>query len=105
MRYKWTLLAMLWGIVFFNYADRQALAAVIPLLREAWHLTPVQEGMLGSAFAWTYGLSSPFAHGPCGLLQAREALDGQLPRTLPRVDDGSGDSRPVGRPCRAADRA
>ena len=61
MRYKWTLLAMLWGIVFFNYADRQALAAVIPLLREAWHLSPVQEGMLGSAFAWTYGLSSPFA--------------------------------------------
>jgi len=47
------LLAMLWGIVFFNYADRQALAAVIPLLRDAWHLTPVQEGMLGSAFAWT----------------------------------------------------
>src|SRR5436305_1436287 len=47
MRYKWTLLAMLWGIVFFNYADRQALAAVIPLLRDAWHLTPVQEGMLG----------------------------------------------------------
>jgi len=27
---------------------------------------------------------------------------GQLSRTLPRVDDGSGDSRTVGRACRAA---
>lgn len=76
MRYKWTLLAMLWGIVFFNYADRQALAAVIPLLRDAWHLTPVQEGMLGSAFAWTYGLSSPFAGRLVDRIRRRVALLG-----------------------------
>jgi MFS family permease len=76
MRYKWTLLAMLWGIVFFNYADRQALAAVIPLLRDAWHLSPVQEGMLGSAFAWTYGLSSPFAGRLVDRIRRRVALLG-----------------------------
>src|ERR1044071_6581121 len=76
MRYKWTLLAMLWGIVFFNYADRHALAAVIPLLREAWHRTPVQEGMLGSAFAWTYGLSSPFAGRLVDRIRRRVALLG-----------------------------
>lgn len=76
MRYKWTLLAMLWGIVVFNYADRQALAAVIPLLRDAWHLTPVQEGMLASAFAWTYGLSSPFAGRLVDRIRRRVALLG-----------------------------
>src|ERR1043165_8440498 len=76
MRYKWTLLAMLWGIVFFNHAGRQALAAVIPLLRDAWHLTPVQEGMLGSAFAWTYGLSSPFAGRLVDRIRRRVALLG-----------------------------
>ena len=48
MRYKWTLLAMLWCVVFFNYADRQALAAVVPLLRSSWHLTPVEEGKTSS---------------------------------------------------------
>ncbi len=76
MRYKWTLLAMLWCIVFFNYADRQALAAVIPLLRAEWHLTPVQEGMLGSAFAWTYGLCSPLAGRLVDRIRRRVALLG-----------------------------
>jgi len=76
MRYKWTLLAMLWCIVFFNYADRQALAAVIPLLRGTWHLTPVEEGMLGSAFAWTYGLCSPFAGRLVDRIRRRTALLG-----------------------------
>ena len=75
-RYKWTLLAMLWCIVFFNYADRQALAAVIPLLRKSWHLTPVEEGMLGSAFAWTYGLCSPFAGRLVDRIRRRVALLG-----------------------------
>lgn len=76
MRYKWTLLAMLWCVVFFNYADRQALAAVIPLLRDSWHLTPVDEGMLGSAFAWTYGLCSPFAGRLVDRIRRRTALLG-----------------------------
>lgn len=76
MRYKWTLLAMLWGVVFFNYADRQALAAVIPLLRGEWHLTPVEEGMLGSAFAWTYGLCSPLAGRLVDRIRRRVALLG-----------------------------
>lgn len=76
MRYKWVLLAMLWGVVFFNYADRQALAAVIPLLRGEWHLTPVEEGMLGSAFAWTYGLCSPLAGRLVDRIRRRVALLG-----------------------------
>ena len=59
--YKWLVVAMLWLISFFNYADRQAIFSVFPLLEREMHLTPVQLGLLGSAFAWVYGLGGPFA--------------------------------------------
>src|SRR5688572_11891713 len=52
---------MLWCISFFNYADRQAIFSVFPLLEKEMHLTSVQLGLLGSSFAWMYGLSAPFA--------------------------------------------
>jgi sugar phosphate permease len=55
------LVAILWWISFFNYADRMALSAVAPLLEREMHLHKDQLGMLGSAFAWTYGLCSPVA--------------------------------------------
>ncbi|HYM60838.1 MAG TPA: MFS transporter [Thermoanaerobaculia bacterium] len=73
-RYKWYVVAMLWGIVFFNYADRQALSAVLPLLRGEMHLSPVQEGLLGSAFAWTYGLCSPLAGAIVDRIRRRTAV-------------------------------
>ncbi len=60
-RYKWHLVAMLWGISFFNYADRQAVFSVFPLLEREMGLTAVQLGLLGSSFAWVYGLGAPFA--------------------------------------------
>jgi MFS family permease len=59
--YKWLVVAMLWCVVFLNYADRQALSGTLPLIREELHLSPHQQGMLGAAFAWIYGLCSPFA--------------------------------------------
>src|SRR5436305_1961888 len=52
---------MLWCIAVFNYADRQAVFSVFPLLEREMHLSPVQLGLLGSAFAWIYGLCAPFA--------------------------------------------
>lgn len=61
MRYKWWLVAMLWSIAFFNYADRQAVFSLFPLLGAELHLSQLQRGLLGSSFAWTYGLCSPFA--------------------------------------------
>src|SRR5262252_8705477 len=48
-------------------------------------------------FTYTRGLSSPPLMAPSRLPYARV---GQLSRTLPRADDGSGDSRTVGRACR-----
>jgi MFS family permease len=59
--YKWRIVAMLWWISFFNYADRQAIFSVFPLLEREMHLTPVQLGLLGSGFAWVYGLGAPLA--------------------------------------------
>jgi len=60
-RYRWYVVGMLWCISFFNYADRQAVFSVFPLLEKELHLTSVQLGLLGSSFAWMYGLSAPFA--------------------------------------------
>src|SRR6188474_1409494 len=61
MRYKWAVVLMLWTICFCNYADRQAIFSVFPLLEREMHLTPVQLGLLGSGFAWVYGLAAPLA--------------------------------------------
>lgn len=60
-RYKWAVVGMLWGISFFNYADRQAVFAVFPLLEKELHLNSVQLGLLGSSFALTYGICALFA--------------------------------------------
>src|SRR3984957_14286687 len=60
-RYKWYAVGMLWWIAFFNYADRQAIFSVFPLLKQEFSLDPVQLGLLGSSFAWVYGLTAPFA--------------------------------------------
>src|SRR5437867_10480921 len=59
--YKWRIVAMLWCISFFNYADRQAIFSVFPLLEREMHLTTVQLGLLGSGFAWVYGVAAPLA--------------------------------------------
>jgi len=58
--YKWYVVGMLWWIAFFNYADRQAVFSVFPLLSREFHLNNLQLGLLGSSFAWVYGLSAPF---------------------------------------------
>jgi len=60
-RYKWAVVGMLWGISFFNYADRQAVFSVFPLLEKELHLTSIQLGLLGSSFALVYGLCGIFA--------------------------------------------
>ena len=48
-RYKWYLVAMLWWISFFNYADRQAIFSVFPLLQEELGLDKAQQGLLGAS--------------------------------------------------------
>lgn len=57
--YRWHVVGMLWRIAFFNYADRQAVFSVFPLLSKEFHLSNLQLGMLGSSFSLVYGLCAP----------------------------------------------
>ena len=57
--YKWHVVGMLWWIAFFNYADRQAVFSVFPLLSKEFHLSNLQLGLLGSSFSLVYGLCAP----------------------------------------------
>ncbi|WP_321475828.1 MFS transporter [uncultured Paludibaculum sp.] len=59
--YRWYVVWMLWCISLFNYADRQAIFSVFPLLEREMHLSAIQLGLLGSAFAWVYGVAAPVA--------------------------------------------
>jgi MFS family permease len=69
---------MLWTIAFFNYADRQAIFSVFPLLEKEMQLSPVQLGLLGSAFAWVYGLASPLAGMVVDRVKRKTAILGGL---------------------------
>lgn len=76
--YKWLIVGMLWWVCFFNYADRQAIFAVFPLLKAELHLTNVQLGVVGSAFMWMYALSGPVAGWLCDRLPRKALILGGL---------------------------
>jgi MFS family permease len=58
-RRAWTAVALLWLCGFFNYADRQAVFAVFPLLKSEFKLDDTAKGWVGSAFMIVYALASP----------------------------------------------
>ncbi len=58
--YPWVVVGLLWLCGFFNYADRQALTAVVPLLQREFFLTDFQLGVVVSAFMIVYAVASPF---------------------------------------------
>jgi len=76
--YRWQLVGMLWIVSFFNYADRQAIFAVFPLLQLRLHLDLVQLGLVGSAFAWVYGLAAPFSGYIVDRVRRKSAILGGL---------------------------
>jgi len=59
--YKWAVVALLWLVCFFNYADRQAIYSVFPLLKSEVGLTDVQLGAIGASFMWVYAAAAPLA--------------------------------------------
>ena len=59
--YKWLVVGMLWFVCFFNYADRQAIFSVFPLIKQQLGLTDVQLGVVGASFMWMYALFGPLA--------------------------------------------
>jgi len=72
--YKWFVVGMLWWIAFFNYADRQAVYSVFPLLAREFHMSDTQLGMLGSSFAWVYGIAAPLAGSIVDLVRRKTAI-------------------------------
>jgi len=57
---KWVTIGLLWLVFLFNYADRQAIFSLFPLIKTEMSLTDVQLGILGSCFMWMYALCGPF---------------------------------------------
>src|SRR5580658_2137073 len=76
--YKWYVVGMLWWIAFFNYADRQSIFSVFPLLSREFNLSDVQLGLLGSSFAAVYGLCSPIAGYFADRVQRKASILGGL---------------------------
>jgi MFS family permease len=76
--YKWLVVGMLWFVCFFNYADRQAIFAVFPLIKQQLALTDVQLGIVGAAFMWVYALFGPLAGWLCDRLPRKTLVLGGL---------------------------
>lgn len=74
--YKWWVVAMLWFVCFFNYADRQAISAVFPRLKEEFGFDKVQLGLIGSAFMWVYAFGAPFAGYVCDRFRRKDLILG-----------------------------
>jgi len=77
-RYRWYVVGMLWWICFFNYADRQAIFSVFPLLEKEFGLTLQQLGWLGSSFGLVYGLCAPLAGRIVDRVNRKDAILGGL---------------------------
>ena len=76
--YKWLVVGILWFVCFFNYADRQAIFAVFPLIKQQLVLTDVQLGVVGGAFMWMYALFGPVAGWLCDRLPRKTLVLGGL---------------------------
>ncbi|CAN7366975.1 MFS transporter [Pseudoduganella sp. LjRoot289] len=55
-RRRWGIGALLGIGILVNYIDRIGLSVAAPQIQEAFKLTPVELGLLFSAFAWSYSL-------------------------------------------------
>ncbi len=60
-REKWIVLGMLWLVCMLNYADRQAISSLFPMLEKDFGFSKAQLGLIGSAFMWVYAASAPLA--------------------------------------------
>ena len=76
--YRWRLVGILWIAGFLNYADRQAIFSVFPLLETRFHLNLGELGLIGSAFAWVYGAFAPVAGHVVDRVRRKTAIIGGL---------------------------
>ena len=74
--YNWWVVFMLWFVCFFNYADRQAIFAVFPTLKQEFGFDTVQLGLIGSAFMWVYAFGAPAAGFICDRFRRKDLILG-----------------------------
>ena len=74
--YKWRVVLMLWCVCFFNYADRQSIAAVFPELEREFGFSKEQLGLIGSAFMWIYAGGALFAGLVCDRFRRKNLILG-----------------------------
>jgi MFS family permease len=67
---------MLWFVCFFNYADRQSIAAVFPELEREFGFNKEQLGLIGSAFMWVYAGGALFAGLICDRFRRKDLILG-----------------------------
>ena len=79
--YKWIVVGALWCVCLLNYADRQTVFSVFPLLKSELRLTDVQLGIVGASFMWVYALFGPVAGWLCDRV-ARKTVDHWRARVL-----------------------
>src|SRR6187401_3263451 len=53
---RFSILAAVFVNVVINYMDRSNISVAAPLISDAFKLTPVQLGLVFSAFGWTYAV-------------------------------------------------
>jgi MFS family permease len=71
--YPRTALVLLTALNLLNYADRNVLFAVQPLVQEEFHLTNAQLGYLASVFLFFYMVAAPFV-GPLADRYSRKRI-------------------------------
>src|SRR6202011_5006224 len=71
--YPRTALIVLTALNLLNYADRNILFAVQPLVQDEFHLTKTQVGYLTSAFLGFYMIAAPFV-GPLADRYSRKLI-------------------------------
>jgi MFS family permease len=76
--YRWCVVAMLWVVCVFNYADRQAIFSVFPLLKSELGLTDIQLGVVSSSFMWVYAIAGPMAGWISDRLSRKRVILGAL---------------------------
>jgi MFS family permease len=75
---RWFVVAMLWLVCFLNYADRQVIFVVFPLLRREFSLSNAQLGALSASFMVVYALTGPLAGWICDRTSRRRLVVGAL---------------------------
>jgi ACS family D-galactonate transporter-like MFS transporter len=55
-RVRWIVAAFCFGGLAINYIDRATISVALPFMTHDFHLTPTEQGLVLSAFSWSYAV-------------------------------------------------